>query len=57
MYCKLTVIANVETLKHANAMNARFKHVRTLLTQLVSIKIQVETSCRLVAGKTKQKML
>lgn len=53
---ELTVIADVETLKHPNAVDARLQHMRALLSQLISIQIQVETGSRLVTGKTEQKM-
>lgn len=48
MHIQLTVISNIKTLKNPHAMNTRLQHMSALLTQLISIKVQMQTSCRLI---------
>lgn len=37
----LTVISDIKTLKHTNAVNARLQNMSTLLSQLIAVQIQV----------------
>lgn len=53
----LTVISDIKTLKHTNAVNARLQNMSTLLSQLIAVQIQVKSSGRFIASQSQEKML
>lgn len=54
---KLTIVTDVQTLQHANTMNARFQYMGTLGTQRIAAQVQIQTSCRFVARQPQQQIL